>query len=113
MILIVLLIKKIKKTIYNFLYKLLRIGRHYNISVAYLGHELYASYELKQILNESQTITFFPRFLNHKKLKYLLTEYFGLNKTQIENIKNIKDRAITYMKGNDKIILSSNTIFIL
>ena len=80
----------VKRKIYGFLAKLLRLGRHENISVAYLGHELYASHELKGILNESNSVTFFPKFLNHKKSKYLLEQYFGLSKSQIEQIQSIK-----------------------
>eukprot|EP01040_Poterioochromonas_malhamensis_P016289 gene16289-18454_t len=76
--------KKTKQVVYGLLNKMLRIGRHYGISVAYVGHELYASHELKNILNESMTITFFPRYLNNKKLKYLLENYFGLSKFQID-----------------------------
>ena len=106
--------KKVKKVIYDFLYKLLRIGRHYNITVAYLGHELYASHDLKAILNESMYITYFPKFLNSKKSNYLLKEYFGLSKLQIERIHDIKDsRFITYCKGADKVIISEHKMFLL
>ena len=105
--------KKTKEKIYGLLNKMLRIGRHFGTSVAYLGHELYASPELKSILNESMTITFFPRFLSYKKLKYLLEVYFGLSKKQIERIRTIKDRSVTYVKGSDKIILSDTQCFIL
>jgi hypothetical protein len=105
--------KKTKEKIYGLLNKMLRIGRHFGTSVAYLGHELYASPELKSILNESMTITFFPRFLSYKKLKYLLDVYFGLSKEQIERIRAIKDRSVTYVKGSDKIILSDTQCFIL
>lgn len=88
--------KKTKEKIYGLLNRMLRLGRHYGISVAYVGHELYSNHELKQILNESMTITFFPRFLNFKKLKYLLENYFGLSKSQIEKVRGIKDtRAVT------------------
>lgn len=105
--------KKMKEKIYGLLNKMLRIGRHYNISVAYLGHELYHSNELKSILNESMTITFFPKFLNFKKLKYLLEVYLGLSKEQIKRIRSIKDRSVTFIKGSDKIILSDTQCFIL
>ena len=105
--------KKVKTIIYGLLNKMLRIGRHYNLSVAYLGHELYASHELKSILNESHSITFFPKFLNYKKLKYLLEEYFGLEKEQVQKIRAIKDRNVTYIKGADKVILSDTEAFIL
>lgn len=104
----------VKKKIYGFLAKLLRLGRHQNISVAYLGHELYGSHELKNILNESHSITWFPKFLNFKKVKYLTESYFGLSKEQIERIKNISNsRYITYIKGSDKIILTEKEMFIL
>lgn len=105
--------KKTKEKIYGLLSKMLRIGRHFQISVAYVGHELYHSNDLKSILNESQTITFFPRYLNYKKLKYLLEKYFGLSKEQIEKIRSLKDRSVTYIKGADKIILSDTKCFIL
>lgn len=105
--------KKQKTQIYGLLNKMLRIGRHYNISVCYSGHELYSNHELKAILNESMTVTFSPKFLNFKKMKYLLEEYFGLSKTQIQRIRDIKDRSVTYIKGSDKVILSTSQCFIL
>ena len=55
--------KKAKEIIFALLNKLLRIGRHFNTSVAYVGHELYSNHELKVILNESHTITFFSKIL--------------------------------------------------
>lgn len=103
--------KKEKEIIYNFLYKLLRIGRHFNISVAYLGHELYNN--LGKILNESHCITFFPQFLNYKKMKYLLESHFGLSNNQIDKIKKINSRSITYIKGCKKVILTDSKAFIL
>ena len=105
--------KKAKERIYALLFKMLKIGRHTATSVAYLGHELYHSPELKTILNESMTITIFPRFLNFKKLRYLLEEYLGLSKEQIAKIRTIKDRSVTYIKGADKIILSDHSCFML
>ena len=106
--------KKTKEKIYGFLNKMLRIGRHCGLSVAYSGHELYHSHELNAILNESMTITFFPKFLNFKKMHYLLERYFGLSKEQITKIRAIKDtRPITYIKGSEKVILSDTRCFIL
>lgn len=105
--------KNTKETIYGFLNKLLRIGRHYNISVAYIGHALYGSNEIKQVLFESQSITIFPRFLTYKKLKYLLEVYLGFSKKQIEQIRSIKDRSVTIIKGQDKLILADKQCFVL
>lgn len=105
--------KKTKEKIFGLLNKMLRLGRHHNITVLYLGHEIYASPELKHILNESMTVTFFQKRLNYKKLKYLLEEYFGLSKSQIQQIRGIKDRSTTFIKGDDNIILSQSQCFIL
>ncbi|RZK26956.1 MAG: hypothetical protein EOO43_01245 [Flavobacterium sp.] len=105
--------KKTKEIIYGFLNKILRIGRHSFTSCAYVGHALYGSNELKQILNECMTITFFPKYLNYKKMKYLLENYFGLSKEQIEKVKSIRDRSATFIKGADKIILTDTRCFLL
>lgn len=105
--------RKTKETIYGFLNKVLRIGRHYNISVAYVGHALYGSNEIKQVLFEAQSITIFPKFLTYKKLKYLLEVYMGFSKEQITKIRAIKDRSVTIIKGADKLILSDTQCFML
>ncbi len=105
--------KKTKEIIYGFLNKMLRLGRHFQISVAYVGHAIYGSNEIKQVLFESQSITIFPRFLTYKKLKYLLEVYLGFSKAQIEKIRAIKDRSVTIVKGSDKLILSDTQCFVL
>jgi Cdc6-like AAA superfamily ATPase len=106
--------KNKKDVIYKLIHKILRIGRHHNISTAIVSHELYANHELKLILNECHCITYFPQRLNHRKQKYLLENYFGLSKEQIQKIKSIEDRSITYIKlFDDKIILSSHHCFLL
>lgn len=84
--------KKTKEKIYGLLNKMLRTGRHFGTSVAYVGHELYASPELKSILNESMTITFFPRFLSYKKLKYLLERTNGEDKSNSGSICHLHQR---------------------
>jgi len=106
--------KNKKAVIYKLIHKILRIGRHENISIAIVSHELYASHELKLILNECHTITWFPKRLSHKKKKYLLENYFGLSKEQINKVNSITDRSVTYIKlHDDKIILSNRECFIL
>lgn len=103
--------KNKKEIIYGFLNKCLRIGRHNNISVAYLGHELYGL-DVKHVLNECKYITFFPKYLNHKRMKYLLETYFGMSKNQIQLIKEIglNTRPITYVKGYPKYIIADHII---
>lgn len=105
--------KKTKETIYGLLNKMLRLGRTYHISVAYIGHALYGSNEIKQVLFEAQSITIFPRYLTYQKLRYLLDKYLGFSKNQIEQIRKIKDRSVTLVKGADKIILADTQCFVM
>lgn len=107
--------KNKKNVIYKLIHRILRIGRHEKIYIAIVSHELYASHELKLILNECHTITWFlPKQLSHKKKKYLMENYFGLSKEQIDKVNSIQDRSITYIKlHDDKIVLSNKECFIL
>ncbi len=106
--------KKTKDIVYGLLNKLLKIGRHYGTTVAYLGHELYSSHELKCILNESHYITIFPKYLNYKKIKYLLEIYLGLSKEQINKLTSIKNtRPIKICKGFPKVIITDHLIYYL
>ncbi len=106
--------KPIYKKIHGFINKLLRIGRHSNTSIAYLGHELYNCPDLKHILNECHYIVFFPKYLNFKKMKYLLEQYLGLSNDEILRIRNIKNsRHITFIKGYPRIILTQKSVYYL
>ncbi len=106
--------KKVSKMIHGFINKLLRIGRHYQTSVAYIGHELYNCPDLKHILNECHYIVFFPKYLNYKKMKYLLEQYLGLSKDEIKKIRDIKNsRHITFIKGYPRIILTQKSVYYL
>jgi len=104
--------KHVKDKIYGLINKLFRLGRHPHTSIIYSGHELYDDDRLKGIFNECDFITFFPKYLNFKKLRYLFEEYMGLSKEQIAKIKSIKKtRPITYCKGFPKLIMSDHMLF--
>ena len=48
--------------------------------------------------------------MSGKSSEYLLDQYFGLDKDQIEKNKHIKSRAITIMKTYPMILVSENKI---
>ena len=48
--------------------------------------------------------------MSGKSSKYLLDQYFGLDKDQIKKIKHMKSRAITIMKTYPMILVSENEI---
>jgi len=92
---------------------ILEIGRHYNVSCAFTNHVACAGHDTKRILNESHSITLFPRTAGNKTLKYLLDSYLGLDKHEIQKVKKLKSRAVTILKTFPKVVVSEKNVFIL
>lgn len=105
--------KRLKDKVMNLLQQMLQIGRHDKVSVCYACHEVCNAKETKPILNESQSITIFPQTLGKMKIKYLLENYFGFDKDEIEKLKKIDSRFVTIMKSYPKVVFGSNEIYIL
>jgi hypothetical protein len=105
--------KALKNKILGFFKKILQIGRHGNISVCYLCHEITNGNETKAILNESHSISFFPKTIGSKKLKYLCDSYLGMNKEETNKIKSLDSRCITVLKSYPKIVIAEKNIYIL
>ena len=60
------------------------------------------------------TITIFPHGLGGRSLKYLLDQYLvGLDKHQINKLKNLKSRWVTIIKGYLMVVLSEKECYIL
>lgn len=103
-----------KAKIKSILDMILQTGRHANVSVIYISHIACNGFDTRQILNESHSVTVFPRSTGGKKLKYLLDNHFGLDKEQIERIKNNKkSRAVTIVKSYPMVVLSDNNLTLL
>lgn len=88
--------------------EILQGGRHHNITCVVTNHNLVGR-ELKTVLNECHTITFFPSNYN-RGLKYLLVEYLGLDRHQIKKIRKTKSRWVTVFKTYPQVILTENEI---
>mgnify|MGYP001178168281 CR=1 FL=1 len=104
-----LLSQKLDKLLTN----LLQCGRHTNTTVIYLSHIACNGHSTKAILNECHTITFFPKGLGGKTLKYLLENYLSLDKNQIEQIKKIKSRHITVFNTYPTAVLFDKGLYVL
>lgn len=102
--------KKMKLKLKDLLGKLLNTGRHSGASVIYLSHIACGGLETKGILNECHSLTFFPATLGGRARNYLLNQYLGFNKKQIEAIDDIPGRAITVVKSFPMIIVSEKMI---
>ena len=92
---------------------LLETGRHTNTSVIYTSHLATNGLETRRILNEAHSITIFPHSLGGRSLKYLLENYFGLDKYQIKQIKTLPSRWVTLDKSFPMVVLSEKEAFVL
>jgi len=102
--------KAMKAKLRDLLGKLLNTGRHARVSVIYLSHIACGGLETKGILNEAHSITFFPATLGGRARNYLLNQYLGFSKKQIEAIDDIPGRAITVVKSFPMMIVSEKMI---
>ena len=105
--------KKLKNFILSFFKKILQLGRHWKISAIWANHEVNNSHETKNILTECNSITIFPKTMGTMKIQYLLNNYFGLSKEEINKIKNLKSRSVTIMRSYPRLIIANQDIFII
>jgi len=105
--------KKLRIKVNSILGMILETGRHTNTYCIYTSHLATAGNDTKRILNESHSITFFPRTMGGRMMKYLAEGYLGLDKQEVVRLKKITSRSITVMKTYPKTIVGDKDIFLL
>ena len=105
--------KALNKDVHRILTDILTTGRHYNVSACCVYHNCCNAAQTKAILNESHAITFFPRVLAGRSLKYLCDNYLGLEASEIKRLKKLKSRAVTVVKGYPRIVVSEKEVYCL
>lgn len=105
--------KKLRTKVNGILGMILETGRHTSTYCIYTSHLATAGNDTKRILNESHSITFFPRTMGGRMLKYLCEGYLGLDKKEIDHLKKIPSRSVTVMKTYPKTIVGDKDIFLL
>lgn len=105
--------KMLKKKVEGILNILLETGRHANCEVCYSSHLACNGLDTRRILNECKSVTIFPHGLGGKAMKYLLDNYFGLDKEQIKRIKSLNSRWVTIQKGFPMLVLSEKECYVL
>jgi hypothetical protein len=103
----------LKMKVNNILNMLLETGRHTNTSVIYTSHLATNGLDTRRILNECHSVTIFPTSLGGRTLKYLLENYFGLDKDQIKKIKKLQSRWVTLIKGFPMVVLADKEVYVL
>ena len=97
----------------NLVYSIATTGRHYNVSLMMLCHTATNGSMSKVLLNECHAIVLFPGNMTGKSSKYLWDNYFGLDKNQIKNIKNVNSRHVAILRSYPMIVQSERFIMAL
>lgn len=103
--------KKLSKVVLNLRDQVLTMGRHYGIYCICTNHILTGGRETKVILNEATSFTLFPR--SGVNCKYLLERYCGMDKKQIDKIKQLPSRWVTIFKRYPMYVMYSSGIYML
>ena len=104
--------KRIRDGVYNLLNQVLEIGRHFNITCLMTNHLPSNRNDTRRILNECHIFVYFPRS-SSSKIKYVLSEYIGLDKKQISEFKKFNSRWICILKNFPGIYLSEHRLGLL
>jgi Cdc6-like AAA superfamily ATPase len=105
--------KKLRTKVVGILNMILETGRHENVYCIYTSHLATAGNDTKRILNECNSITFFPKTMGTRMMKYLAEGYLGLDKSEIKKLKSIPSRAVTVVKSYPKTIIGDKDVFTL
>lgn len=92
--------KKLKEKVHAISMDILETGRHNDIYILITSHLINGNDKkiCRTNLNESKMITIFPKGGNARAIRYMLREYVGLDKKQIEEILKLKSRWVTIYK---------------
>lgn len=97
----------------NILNLLLTTGRHTNTSIIVTSHNTNNGHKTKLILLEAHSITLFLKSIGGRALKYVLETTFGLDKNQIDKIKQLPSRWVTIIKTYPMTVLYESGIYTL
>ncbi len=87
--------KKYRDAVANLRDQCLSEGRHHGIITLCTNHQITDYKKTRNLLLESELITFFPKGGGLSGIKRLLTTYVGLGKDEIEKILSLPSRWIT------------------
>lgn len=104
---------KIKNAVLKLKNDLLEIGRHENISVAISSHKICDRNQTKTALNEAHTVTIFPQGGGAKDIVYLLQEYFGMPKRDVNAILRLPSRWVTLFKNYPQAVMYNRGAYVL
>jgi Cdc6-like AAA superfamily ATPase len=105
--------KRLRLKVQEILNSVLETGRHFNCEVIYTSHLATDGHQTKRILNECKSVVIFPSGLGGRSIKYLLDNYFGLDREQIKRIKKLNSRWVQINKGFPMSVVSDREAYVL
>lgn len=105
--------KNTYKLVSHFRDKLLRRGRHNNISTIVTSHNLTNYADSRVILNESTSITFFIQSSGIDQIKYTLRKYCNLGTAEIKRILSLPSRWTTVTKVCPRLVMFEKGAYLL
>jgi hypothetical protein len=99
--------KDIRKAVYALLNKILEIGRHLRITALVTCHLPTNGNDTRRILNESMYVVYFPHSAN-KKIRYLLENYVGVDKGQINRFRRMNTRWICVSRNYPQLYIAEH-----
>lgn len=103
--------KKIRDAVIILINQILEIGRHFKITLIMTNHLATAGRDTRRILNEAHTITYFPHSGSSHGVKYLLTEYCGIDKKDMKIAKQSGSRWTTIFKNYPCVMMTEKMIW--
>jgi len=106
---------KLRKAVEKMICDILEIGRKLRIWIILTSHLIIPNEKkfARTVLNEMQSLYVFPRAGSKQQISYVLKQYYGISKSQIELILNIKSRWVKVQKTAPQYVMSTDEAFIL
>jgi hypothetical protein len=91
---------------------ILEIARHYSTTCIVTNHLPTDGRATRRILNECQTITYFPHSAGNK-IRYLMENCVGVAKKQINRFKRMNTRPVLILKNYPQVYMTQHEIGLL
>jgi len=102
-----------REAVFKILNEIAQTGRHTNTSMIVTNHLSTNGKDTRIILNECNSVTYFPHSGSSRGINYLLQNYLGVDKDIIKKIKNSKSRWATIFKNYPQICMTERDIFLM
>ena len=105
--------RKVRNNITAIINNLVETNRHSNTTMIIINHLINNHHETRKILNESTSLTFFPKSSAKNNIKKYLKGYEGMSDKMIRKIVNLPGRAVTLYKGGDEYVIYEKGVFMI